>query len=134
VRSLAPLALSGTPLDQARSKPPLDLTEENVKLALEEAKETLGTIFGNSAENRNIGITGDVQLADIDGPFIQVRLVGRFWHKRVDVLARVENYVLTRIPEAIEVQIEDPSQLDDTMVEGGYEIKPGDGTAGLAGR
>ena len=53
---------SGTPLDQARSKPPLDLTEENVKLALEEAKETLGTIFGNSAENRNIGITGDVQV------------------------------------------------------------------------
>jgi hypothetical protein len=41
-----------------------------------------------------------------------VRLVGRFWHKRADVLARVENYVLTRIPEAIEVQIEDPSQLD----------------------
>ena len=41
-----------------------------------------------------------------------MRLVGRFWHKRADVLARVENYVLTRIPEAIEVQIEDPSQLD----------------------
>lgn len=52
------------------------------------------------------------QLADIDGPFITVRLLGRFWHKRVDVLARVQNYVLTRIPEAIEVQIEDPSQLD----------------------
>ena len=45
-----------------------------------------------------------------------MRLVGRFWHKRVDVLARVENYVLTRIPEAIEVQIEDPAQLDGTYL------------------
>jgi hypothetical protein len=41
-----------------------------------------------------------------------VKLVGRFWHKRVDVLSRVENYVLARIPEAIEVQIQDPDQLD----------------------
>ena len=51
-----------------------------------------------------------------------------------DVLSRVENYVLTRIPEAIEVQIEDPAQLDDTMVEGGYEISPEDGNAGKASR
>ena len=131
---LVALRLSGTPMDQARSKPPLDLTEENVATALEEAKEVLGTIFGNSAENRNIGITGDVQLADIDGPFIIVRLVGRFWHKRADVLARVENYVLARIPEAIELQIEDPSQLDDTNVEGGYEIQDGESPAGTAAR
>ena len=34
----------------------------------------------------------------------------------MDVLARVENYVLTRIPEAIEVQIEDPSQLDGDLL------------------
>ena len=32
------------------------------------------------------------------------------------MLARVENYVLTRIPEAIEVQIEDPAQLDGTYL------------------
>ena len=38
--------------------------------------------------------------------------MGRFWHKRVDVLSRVENYVLTRIPEAIELQIQDPDMLD----------------------
>jgi hypothetical protein len=44
-----------------------------------------------------------------------VKLVGRFWHKRVDVLSRVENYVLARIPEAIEVQIQDPDQLDGLL-------------------
>jgi hypothetical protein len=41
----------------------MDLSEENVTKALEEAKDVLGTIFGNSAENRNIGITGDVQVS-----------------------------------------------------------------------
>ena len=51
-----------------------------------------------------------------------------------DVLSRVENYVLTRVPEAIEVQIEDPAQLDDTLVEGGYEISKEDGNAGKASR
>jgi hypothetical protein len=57
-----PVWQSGTPMDQAKAMPPLDLTDENVAKALEEAKNMLGTIFGNSAENRNIGITGDVQV------------------------------------------------------------------------
>ncbi|KAJ1470706.1 hypothetical protein T484DRAFT_1641030, partial [Baffinella frigidus] len=82
--------------------------------ALEEAKEMLGTIFGNSAENRAIGITGDVEMTDVDGPFVTVSLSGRFWHKRVDVLARVANYLTTRIPEVVEVYIQDPEQLDGT--------------------
>jgi hypothetical protein len=40
---------------------PLDLSEETVTQALEEVKTTLQTMFGNYAENREIGITGDVQ-------------------------------------------------------------------------
>ena len=61
-------------MDEARAKPPLDLTEENVTVALEEAKEVLGTIFGNSAENRQIGITGDVQVlwCDVEGLRLRV--------------------------------------------------------------
>jgi len=50
-------------LDQAKALPPMDLNEDNVNRALEEAKDMLGTIFGNSAENRNIGITGDVEVS-----------------------------------------------------------------------
>lgn len=55
--------------------------------ALEEARVELGSVFGTSAENREIGITGDVQLVELDGPVVVVRLRGRFWHKRADVVS-----------------------------------------------
>lgn len=41
---------------------------------------------------------GEVELADLDGPFVKISLKGRFWHKRSDVLARVANYLKQRIP------------------------------------
>ena len=53
---------------------PLELCEENVALALEECKETMGTMFGNSEENLRVGITGDVELVDIDGPTVIIGL------------------------------------------------------------
>mmetsp|Transcript_24984 Transcript_24984/g.98708 ORF Transcript_24984/g.98708 Transcript_24984/m.98708 type:complete len:84 (+) Transcript_24984:493-744(+) len=34
------------------------LSEENINIVLEEAKIELGTLFGNSEENREVGITG----------------------------------------------------------------------------
>lgn len=65
----------------------LFLSEDNVNTALDEVKIKLGSVFGNSAENRDIGITGDVQLVDLDGPVVVLRLKGRFWHKRSDVVS-----------------------------------------------
>lgn len=41
---------------------------------------------------------GNVELADLDGPFVKISLKGRFWHKRSDVVARVANYLKQRIP------------------------------------
>ncbi|KAK7337299.1 hypothetical protein VNO77_17865 [Canavalia gladiata] len=89
--------------------PPLDLTENNVRQVLEEARKELGQIFDTS-----VGITGVVELAELDGPFVKISLKGRFWHKRSTVLARVANYLKNRIPEILEVDVEDEKQLDDS--------------------
>jgi hypothetical protein len=40
-------------------------------------------------------------------------LRGRFWHQRPTVLARVGAYIKGRIPEVVDVVIEDPYQLTD---------------------
>ncbi|KAJ6341280.1 hypothetical protein OIU78_009452 [Salix suchowensis] len=96
-------AAAGVPL------PPLDLTEENVKQVLVDARAEFGQIFDTS-----VGITGQVELADLDGPFVVISLKGRFWHERSMVLARIGNYLKQRIPEILEVDIEDEKQLDDS--------------------
>ncbi|KAL5538150.1 hypothetical protein UlMin_042802 [Ulmus minor] len=88
---------------------PLDLTEDNVKLVLADARVKFEHLFDAS-----IGMTGVVELAELDGPFVKISLRGRFWHKRSDVLARVGNYLKQRIPEILEVDIEDEKQLDDS--------------------
>lgn len=70
---------------------PLVLSEENVNIALEEVVQKLGSVFGNSSENRDVGITGKVELASLDGPIVVLRLSGRFWHKRSDVVSTYIN-------------------------------------------
>ncbi|XP_007034493.2 PREDICTED: uncharacterized protein LOC18602819 [Theobroma cacao] len=96
-------ASGGVPL------PPLDLTEENIELVLADARVELAQLFDTS-----VGITGQVELAELDGPFVKISLKGRFWHKRSTVVSRVGNYLKQRIPEILEVDIEDEKQLDDS--------------------
>ncbi|MED6192187.1 hypothetical protein PIB30_007716 [Stylosanthes scabra] len=102
-RRLTPLSAS------VPAPPPLDLTEDNVRQVLVDARAELGQIFDAS-----VGITGEVELAELDGPFVKISLKGRFWHKRSDVVARLANYLKQRIPEILEVDIEDEKQLDDS--------------------
>ncbi|KAJ8768472.1 hypothetical protein K2173_021625 [Erythroxylum novogranatense] len=89
--------------------PPLDLTEDNVREVLADARVEFGQVFDTS-----VGITGQVELAELDGPFVKISLRGGFWHKRSTVLARIGNYLKQRIPEILEVHIEDEKQLDDS--------------------
>ena len=91
----------------------LELSEETVLGILSACRNELGTLFGYTAENRGVGITGGVDYVDMDGPVVIVRLKGRFWHQRTTVLERVANYLQQRIPEIIDVEIEDPYQLTD---------------------
>ncbi|KAI3434021.1 uncharacterized protein J3R85_007001, partial [Psidium guajava] len=103
LRPVSAAAAPGVP------SPPLDLTEENIRLVLADARVELAQIFDTS-----VGITGQVELAELDGPFVKISLKGRFWHERSMVLARVGNYLKQRIPEILEVDIEDEKQLDDS--------------------
>ncbi|XP_021896905.1 uncharacterized protein LOC110813929 [Carica papaya] len=89
--------------------PPLDLTEENIQQVLADARVELGQLFDTS-----VGITGEAELAELDGPFVKIRLKGRFWHMRSTVVARIGNYLKQRIPEILEVDIEEEKQLDDS--------------------
>merc|ERR1712203_1036912 len=90
---------------------PLALTYENMEIVLEELREDLGHIFGYDPECRESGITGKIDLAEIEGPIVYVSFSGEFWHKRVDVLSRSGTFIKFRIPEIAEVEISDPSML-----------------------
>jgi len=79
-----------------------------VRRALLDARRELDTMF-----DETIGMTGVVELAELDGPQAVIRLRGRFWHKRADVLARHAAYLHTRVPELSDVVIEHPRQLSD---------------------
>eukprot|EP00545_Synedropsis_sp_CCMP1620_P010451 CAMPEP_0119004310 /NCGR_PEP_ID=MMETSP1176-20130426/1070_1 /TAXON_ID=265551 /ORGANISM="Synedropsis recta cf, Strain CCMP1620" /LENGTH=194 /DNA_ID=CAMNT_0006956001 /DNA_START=9 /DNA_END=593 /DNA_ORIENTATION=+ len=95
----------------------LDLTEENVLGLLAACREEIGTMFGYTEENRGVGITGGVDFVDFDGPSIILKLKGRFWHERKTVLARVGAYLRGRIPEIVDVLVEDEYQLTDEANE-----------------
>jgi hypothetical protein len=43
-------------------------------------------------------MAGQVDLAELDGPFVKLRLKGKFWHTRATVVARIGNYLKNRIP------------------------------------
>ncbi|KAK1577556.1 hypothetical protein Q3G72_022770 [Acer saccharum] len=57
--------------------PPLYLTEDK-----------FGQLF-----DRSVGMTGEAELAELDGPFVKISLRARFWHERSLVLARLGNYL-----------------------------------------
>ena len=64
-----------------------------------------------------VGITGGVDFVEMDGPTVVIRLKGRFWHQRTTVLERIANYLQQRIPEIVDVDVEDPYQLTDEANE-----------------
>jgi hypothetical protein len=98
------------------------LCDENVEKVLEGAREDMAAVFGYAADSQKVGITGTVELVEIEGPIVIIRLGGRFWHTRSDVVQRVANDLIERIPEICDVEVEDAAQLDDADK---LEAKPG---------
>lgn len=95
--------LQGSGLDSGE---PLELCEENAILVVDEMRRELGTIFGYDPKSREVGITGEIEFVECDGPGFSVSLSGRFWHATDTVMMRVESYVKNRIPEVMEVTLD----------------------------
>jgi len=93
----------------------MHLDEENVQECLDELIESdYGQqMFGHSDLAAGVGITGQVELVELHGPEVVLRLSGAFWHRRETVLGRAAMYINARIPEVLEVNVEDPSELED---------------------
>mgnify|MGYP001501527244 CR=1 FL=1 len=58
----------------------MELDEENAEKVIEEVRNELGTIFGYDKGSREAGITGEIELLEVDGPILKIALKGRFWH------------------------------------------------------
>ncbi|KAG8386683.1 hypothetical protein BUALT_Bualt03G0174500 [Buddleja alternifolia] len=99
---------------------PLDLTEDNIRQVLADARTEASLLLSlykcclAQLFDTSVNITGKAELAELDGPYVKISLKGRFWHERSLVLARLGNYLKQRIPEILEVDIEDEKQLDDS--------------------
>ena len=95
---------------------PWECSEANILAALDEFRQSATSMFGCHDQASAVGITGDIRLADVDGPFVTLELSGRFWHRRETVLRNAAVFLQRRIPEVAEVDVADERQLLDFEV------------------
>lgn len=110
------------PLDDS----PMELCDENALIVIDEVRKELGTIFGYDKASQAVGITGKIELIEVDGPTIYVALNGRFWHATDTVMMRVSSFIKNRIPEVIDVVLDTKSSsiIDDNRLntDGGKKL------------
>lgn len=95
--------------------PTLPLDENNVRECLEIFVESdYGQqMFGCHEKAASVGITGEVQFADLEGPEVVLKLEGAFWHRRETVLGRAAMWLNACMPEIVQVRVADPQELED---------------------
>mmetsp|Transcript_1475 Transcript_1475/g.2045 ORF Transcript_1475/g.2045 Transcript_1475/m.2045 type:complete len:204 (-) Transcript_1475:324-935(-) len=93
----------------------MHLDEENVKQCLEEFVDSdYGqSMFGCHERAASIGITGNIEFAELCGPEITLSLQGEFWHKRSTVLGRAAMWLNARMPEIADVIVSDYEDMQD---------------------
>ena len=117
----APSALTGRCRWACRAAPPRNVgggdlfCEENVRAALVSFQHEAESMFGCNARAASIGITGAIDLVELDGPNVVLTLSGRFWHKRVTVLMNAAAYLRRDFPEIASVDIYDEDDLIDVV-------------------
>lgn len=89
--------------------------EAAVRATLDDFKAAAPSMFGGHPDTVAIGITGDIALAEVDGPVVVLSLSGRFWHKRETVLANAGAFLRQRWPEICDVIVGDPGSLRDVV-------------------
>lgn len=105
----------------AKAPPPINfdewprpLLEENVEDLLQEARyHSYQQLFGYVKDSTDAGISGKIELVEIEGPIVVISLVGKFWHTRTDVVRRIEAFMIENIPEIAEVVVQDLEMLVD---------------------
>ena len=116
-RHLPPLFLANI-YDDWRSDAVVDtmpLEEESVLQCLDEfVQSDYGQqMFGCHDLPASYGITGSIAYVEIDGPTVVLKLGGAFWHRRQTVLGRAAMWLHARMPEIVEVNVADPTELED---------------------
>ena len=71
----ARLSFHNRALKMGLNDEPLELCDEHAELVIDEIRKELGTIFGYDPQSQKVGITGEIELAEIDGPTVKVD-----WH------------------------------------------------------
>ena len=59
------------------------------------------------------GITGTIEMVEVCGPEVVLRLEGKFWHRRETVLGRAAMWLNARMPEITDVTVENMNDLND---------------------
>lgn len=95
----------------------MNLDEENARLCLDEFiySQFGKALFGVHDVPASYGITGTIELVEVCGPEVILRLEGKFWHKRSHVLGLAAMWLNTRMPEIAEVNVENMDELNDTL-------------------
>eukprot|EP00930_Biecheleria_cincta_P103850 TRINITY_DN95951_c0_g1_i1.p1 TRINITY_DN95951_c0_g1~~TRINITY_DN95951_c0_g1_i1.p1 ORF type:complete len:176 (+),score=23.68 TRINITY_DN95951_c0_g1_i1:138-665(+) len=102
------------------------LTYENAQMALNQIKyNVMPHMFGYSEESRRVGVFGEVDLVEVEGPMVVISLKGKFWHPRQNVMDRVTHLLQEKIPEICMVEVLDPAMLIDEGRDADGEFEPG---------
>ena len=70
-------------------------------------------MFGCHELASSHGITGEISLSDVEGPEVILELEGKFWHRRETVLGRAAVWLNARMPEIVQVRVNDMEELQD---------------------
>lgn len=71
------------------------------------------TMFGKHDDPASIGVTGELDFVELQGPQVILSLHGKFWHRRETVLGRAAMWLNACMPEIVEVNVENQEELLD---------------------